>query len=109
MNHLVMIEIDNLIALISLIVANGLAIGGVFLRLNIKIASLSRDYISLKNDIEEHKLSTKSDLKEFKDIVLRDKVDNRDDHQRMVNELNSINKSISDMRVDVIKAIKDKF
>ena len=104
-----MIEIDNLIALISLIVANGLAIGGVFLRLNIKIASLSGDYISLKNDIEEHKISTKSDLKEFKDIVLRDKVDNRDDHQRMVNELNSINKSISDMRVDVIKAIKDKF
>ena len=101
-------ELKDLIAILGILLANGAALATAFTKLNIKIAGLSRDYISLKADVEEYKVSSKSDLKEFKEIVLRDKIDNKEDHQRIVSELGVVNKSISDMRVDIIKAIQEK-
>lgn len=103
-----MLEASQIISLSALIITNAAALIAVFVKLNVKIAEIAKDYISIKSDFEEHKLKNKEDIMELKQIALRDRIDNKDDHQRIVDELNHVNKSISDLRVDIIKAIKNK-
>lgn len=98
-----MIELKDLISLLGLLVANGIALAGVFTKLNIKISEIYRDVLSMKAELEEHKNSNRMDLKEFKETILRDKVESKSDHNKIVVTLSEIATSIADLRVDIAK------
>lgn len=98
-----MIELKDLISLLGLLVANGIALAGVFTKLNIKISEIYRDVLAMKADLEEHKNSNRIDLKEFKETILRDKVESKSDHNKIVATLSEIATSIADLRVDIAK------
>ena len=98
-----MIELKDMISLLGLLIANGIALAGVFTKLNIKITEIYRDVVSVKADLEEHKNNNKLDLKEFKETILRDKVESKSDHDKIVIALSEIATSISDLRVDIAK------
>ena len=98
-----MIELKDLISILGLLIANGIALAGVFTKLNIKITEIYRDVVSVKADLEEHKNNNKFDLKEFKEAILRDKVETKSDHDKIVATLLEIATSIADVRVDIAK------
>ena len=54
-------------------------------------------------DFGEHKNSNRIDLKEFKETILRDKVESKSDHNKIVATLSEIATSIADLRVDIAK------
>ena len=45
-----MIELKDLISILGLLIANGIALAGVFTKLNIKITEIYRDVVSVKAD-----------------------------------------------------------
>jgi hypothetical protein len=100
------IEPGLLISVITIIVGNGVALAGIFINLNVKIAEGARDNLALKLDLEEHKMKNKDDIKELKEIIMRDKADNRDDHKAIIAEVSSLAKNLADFKVEIIKAIQ---
>jgi len=92
-----------ILSAIGILIFNASAIAGVFISLNVKIAETAKDVLSLRNDMEEHKLKNKDDINELKDIMIRDKADNRDDHKAMMLELAAMSKSLADFKLELIK------
>jgi hypothetical protein len=50
----------------------------------------------------------KLEIKEIKDMMQSDKMDNREDHLRILETLNKLSSSIADLRVDLAKNTKTK-
>lgn len=79
-------------------------IGGlltVFTNLNVKITETAKDILSLRNDMEEHKNKNRDDIREIKEIVYRDRNENREDHNSLMMEIGAIAKNISDLKTDL--------
>ena len=79
-------------------------IGGlltVFTNLNVKITETAKDILSLRNDMEEHKNKNRDDIREIKEIVYRDRNENREDHSALMSEIGTIAKNISDLKTDL--------
>ena len=79
-------------------------IGGlltVFTNLNVKITETAKDILSLRNDMEEHKNKNRDDIREIKEIVYRDRKENREDHSSLMIEIGAIAKNISDLKTDL--------
>jgi len=100
--------LTEIFTLSGIILANAGAITMVFTKLNIKIAEIATEVLALKKDMEEHKEKNRDDIKEIKDIVSRDRAENREDHNRLMAETNSINKNINEFKIDLIKIINKK-
>ena len=98
-------DIQDILAFASLILVNGVTIATAFTRLNIRIAETQRDVLSIKADLDEHKSSNKCDIKDIKESVLRDSIENKKDHQRVVDSVSTLANSINDMKVEIVKAV----
>jgi len=103
-----MIDLKDIISLLGILIVNGIAIATAFTKLNIKIAENSKDILAIRADIEEHKVNNKVDLKEFKEVVLRDRLENKEDHQRVIDSISKLADLVSDLRVEIFKSIKSK-
>ena len=101
-------SIENVFAFMSLILVNFGAISTAWVRLNIKIAEIQKDVLSIRADMDEHKLSNKDDIKEIKDSVLRDSIDNKSDHQRMIDSINDMKEALTETKLDIIKALSKR-
>lgn len=101
-------SIENVFAFTSLILVNFGAISTAWVRLNIKIAEIQKDVLSIRADMDEHKLSNKDDIKEIKDSVLRDSIDNKSDHQRMIDSINDMKEALTETKLDIIKALSKR-
>jgi len=94
---------EIILAVLSILIVNATAIAGVFINLNVKIAETAKDVLSIRNDMEEHKAKNKDDINELKEIMIRDKSDNREDHKAMMLELAAMSKSLADFKLELIK------
>ena len=103
-----MLELREIIALLGVLIANGIALATSFTRLNIRIAEVTRDQLALKAKFEDHVGDNKEDIREVKTIAANDRVENRADHADIVRELAVVNKNISDLRVDIVKTFIKK-
>lgn len=92
---------SEIIMIIGIALVN---IGGlltVFTNLNVKITETAKDILSLRNDMEEHKNKNRDDIREIKEIVYRDRNENREDHSSLMREIGAIAKNISDLKTDL--------
>jgi len=103
-----MLELREIIALLGVLMANGIALATAFTKLNIRIAEVVRDQLALKAKFEDHAGDNKDDIREIKAIASNDRNENRADHADIVRELAVVNKNISDLRVDIVKTFIKK-
>jgi hypothetical protein len=102
----IVLEPQFLLAALGILIANAAAIGTVFINLNVKIAENAKDLLSIKSDMEEHKVKNTDDIKELKDITMRDKQENRMDHKEIMNLLGAMTNSFYDFKLEILKAIQ---
>lgn len=102
-----MIELKDIITILSILLANGIALATAFTRLNIRIAEIAQDQNSLRAKIDEHTYHNRVDLKEIKEAAGKDRDTSRIDYMNVMKEIASLNKNVSDLRVDIVKAMKN--
>lgn len=98
-------SIQDVFAFASLLLVNGVTIATAFTRLNIKIAETQKDVLAIKADIDEHKSTNKDDIKDIKESVLRDSIENKKDHQRVVDSVSALSDVINDMKIEIVRAV----
>lgn len=103
-----MIEFKDLLMVISLIITNGVALATYGAKVNMKISALERDLASTRDRLNDHSNSNWHDIKELKAAATKDRDDNKVDYANMMKEIAILNKNISDLRVDVVKAMGQK-
>ncbi len=81
---------EALIALLTLICGFVGAVIYRWVNINIKFSELSRDYIGLRKDFEEHKSDNCSDIDEIKKIVIENRKEHREDMSEIKKMLMSI-------------------
>jgi len=101
-----MIELADMIAILSAVIANGIVIAAAYTKLNIRITEVNRDMLSFRAEMQEHKIQNKEDLKETKAIAIEEKRANKEDHQIIVSEISKLSEAVYSVKLDIIGALK---
>jgi hypothetical protein len=103
-----LMETKDLITLGVLLVTWLGGLATIYTNFNVRIAEIIKDVLAIRRDMEDHKMVNKLEIKEIKDMMQSDKMDNREDHLRILETLNKLSSSIADLRVDLAKNTKTK-
>lgn len=103
-----MIELADMISVLGAVIANGIVIAAAYTKLNIRIAEVNKDMLSLRAEMQEHKQQNKEDLKETKQIATEEKRANKEDHQLIVAEISKLSDAVYAFKLDIIGAFKSK-
>ena len=101
-----LMETKDLITLAIILLTWGGGLATIYTNFNVRIAEIIKDVLAIKRDMEDHKIVNKIEVKELKDMMQSDKMDNREDHLRILETLNKLSSVISDLRVDFAKNAK---
>ena len=75
------------IAVIGLIIVNGGVILTFFINMSVKIAEINQRYISLQNEVTDHKNENKDTFNEMKEFFKDYKNDNKEEHKDISDKL----------------------
>ena len=103
-----LMETKDVITLVVLLLTWGAGLATIYTNFNVRITEIIKDVLAIKKDIEEHKIVNKTEVKELKDMMQSDRMDNREDYLRILETLNKLSASIADLRVDLAKNTKQK-
>lgn len=87
-------------------IALAITIIGFYIKLNVKIAEIVKDQLSMRKDFDEHKIINKEDRAAFIEQLEIYRKENRDDHGKLFNEVSKMTSAVNDFKVEVIKNMK---
>ncbi|HEY5587560.1 MAG TPA: hypothetical protein VIK86_01240 [Candidatus Paceibacterota bacterium] len=87
--------ISEIIALIAL----SMTIFVMFIKLNVKIAEINKDQLSIRKDFEDHKKDNDKDLSDMSLEMGVYRQENREDHLRILKSLEENAKIMTDLRI----------
>ena len=97
------IGLGDLVSMLGIILVNGVALASSFTKLNIRISENSKDILAIQTDIEEHKRTNKSDLHDFRTVITAERLENKNELDKISIAISNVISSISDLRVDIAK------
>ena len=97
------IGLGDLVSMLGIILVNGVALASSFTKLNIRISENSKDILAIQTDIEEHKRTNKSDLQDFRTVITAERLENKNELDKISIAISNVISSISDLRVDIAK------
>jgi hypothetical protein len=103
-----MFELKDVLTILSILIANGAVLATAFTKLNIRIAEIAQDQNALKAKMDSHIYDNKSEIKEVKDSATKDRDGQKVDTANVMKEIAVLNRNISDLRVEIVKAMKTK-
>jgi ethanolamine utilization cobalamin adenosyltransferase len=87
-------DVTQWIAIIGIIVFNGSALIAFAISINVRIAEINERYISLQKEVTEHKEDNKDTFTDIKNILAETKKDNREDHSKFFEKLDTVSMQV---------------
>lgn len=98
--------IQEVLGLLALLLANGTALAATFTKLNIRVSENAKDILAIRSSISEHKDVNKIDMMELKGSMLRETINTKEDHKRVMEMLTKLGDTIIELKIELVKAIK---
>lgn len=93
---------SNWIAIIAIVIINGGVLITFFINMSVKIAEINQRYISLQNEVTDHKTDNKETFNEIKELLKENKADNKEEHKLMVDKLETFSTQLSNATRTII-------
>ncbi len=94
-------DTDQIIAIASMVIGFSSALITIYVKVNVRLAELNKDMLSMKRDMDEHKVTNRSDIKEIKEIISRDKLDNKENYLIIIESLSKLKDAMTDLKVQM--------
>ena len=75
------------IAIFGQIIVNGGVILSFFINMSVKMAEINQRYISLQNEVTDHKNENKNTFNEIKEFFKDYKNDNKEEHKAIIDKM----------------------
>ena len=69
-----------------------------YTKLNVKIAEISKEQLSMRKEFEDHKSNNKEDFQSFKEEAVMYRKENREDHQEIMKAVTEMGKHMSEIK-----------
>ena len=87
-------DLTQWITIGGIVVVNGGVLIAFFMNMNVRIAEINARYISLQKEITEHKEDNKTTFTEIKTLLSENKKDNREDHGKLFDKLDTVSMQV---------------
>ncbi len=74
-----------------------------YTKLNVKIAEINKDQLSMRKDFDEHKAENNHDFDAFKTEMIENRKENREEHREIMACMSKVSEELSNLKTVIIK------